>query len=189
MSRRLPQDQRRKLDAYYTPDGVASACLGAMLHRVGASDTMLEPSVGGGAFVRALRFQRPFAPIHGCDLNPGAEGLAACDTSSVGDFLDTSARYDWIIGNPPYAQAEAHVRHAIRLANKGVGFLLRLAFLEGRGRRSFWSELPASELHVLSRRPSFTDGGTDATAYAFFVWLCDGQRETPRVFWLDGGCT
>lgn len=77
---------------------------------------------------------------------------------------------DWIVGNPPFTGAEAHVRMALREASVGVAFLLRLAFLESAARIPFWREHPAADVHVLSRRPSFTGSGTDSAAYGWFVW-------------------
>ena len=44
--------ERDKLDRYYTPDNVARACTARLTIPDGA--TVLEPSVGGGAFVRAV---------------------------------------------------------------------------------------------------------------------------------------
>ena len=44
---------------------------------------------------------------------------------------------------------------------------------EGRARRSFWAEHPASKVVVLSGRPSFTGAGTDSCAYGFFIWTWD----------------
>ena len=46
---------RRALDAYYTPDDVALACVDALAPLVARGASICEPSVGGGAFVRALR--------------------------------------------------------------------------------------------------------------------------------------
>ena len=38
-------------------------------------------------------------------------------------------------------------------------------------RADFWRANPAKVVYVLSQRPSFTtDGGTDSTEYALFVW-------------------
>lgn len=185
MSRRLAYDQRIPLDAYYTPDAVAQACVGAVAHQIAPGDVVLEPSVGGGAFARALRQQKPGVVVHGCDVNPDAAGFASCHREILGDFLDVGARFSWIIGNPPYQGAEQHVRHALSVSSKGVAFLLRLAFLEGQSRRALWREHPASEVFVLSRRPSFTGGGTDATAYAFFVWRHAQEQQPCRLSWLD----
>jgi hypothetical protein len=48
--------------------------------------------------------------------------------------------------------------------------LLRLAFLEGQKRAPFWKAQPPYSVSVLAKRPSFTGGGTDSAAYAFFEW-------------------
>jgi len=175
-------------DAYYTPDDVAAACVEIVWHRV-LKARIIEPSAGGGAFLRALgRVGVWRSNTVAVDINPDADGLRLAGTSHVGDFLTMPQPKDcaplpvWVIGNPPYKHALEHVEHAMSLAfpergpTGGVGFLLRLAFLEGQGRASFWREHPATEVHVLTRRPSFTGGKTDSCAYAFFVWH-GGERQ------------
>ena len=169
---------RRALDAYYTPDDVALACIDALAPLVSRGATIVEPSVGGGAFVRALRGRGVGGAIHGVDVDPAAPGLALCRGATVADFRRTYPDADWIVGNPPYREAEEHVQHALHLARAGVAMLLRLGFLSGQGRYSrLWSgaAVPLHSVHVLAQRPSFTGGGTDASDYAFFVWV----RETP----------
>lgn len=161
---------RRPLDAYYTPDEVASQLVGTLGLGMRRGLEVLEPSVGGGAFVRALRSVDDRCSITGIDCDPSAAGLPICDETWVGDFATyQGGPFDLVVGNPPYRDAEAHVRHALTLAPT-VAFLLRLAFLESQSRYPLWRDHPASEVFVLSRRPSFTGGGTDATAYAFFIW-------------------
>lgn len=161
--------ERIALDAYYTPDEVARACVATLdlrgVHRV------LEPSVGGGAWVMAVAQAAPSADITGIDINPEAAGLDACAVSLRGDdFLSLALRrYDLVIGNPPFSDAQAHVEHALEVGHT-VAFLLRLAFLEGAKRREFWQAHPAARIGVLTSRPSFTGGGTDSAAYGFFVW-------------------
>ena len=54
--------------------------------------------------------------------------------------------------------------------NTEIIMLLRTAFLESKKRYEFWQKHPLSELYVLSKRPSFTGKGTDATSYSFMVW-------------------
>lgn len=171
--------ERDGLDRYYTPDSVARDLVGYLPPMRDAM--VLEPSVGGGSWVRALRgLAEPPAFIIGLDIDPGAPGLGICDVKKVGDFIGTARMegYDAVVGNPPYRVAEEHVRHALTLAPV-VAFLLRLAFLEGAGRAVFWREHPASRVVVLSRRPSFTGSGTDSCAYGFFVWdeAHDGPTE------------
>lgn len=182
------------LDAFYTPDEVASACvdtLGGALRGM----TVLEPHAGGGAFVRAA-MAAGADPVWAMDINPQAPALApgACPNRMCGDYLREAPigpdgawggpGPDWIIGNPPFNEAEAHVRRALGLARYGVGFLLRLAFLEEAKRRDFWREHRPSEVHVLVSRPSFTGGGTDSAAYGWFIWRL-GVTHEPILRWLD----
>jgi len=76
--------------------------------------------------------------------------------------------YDVVIGNPPYADAAAHIARAMD-CGRTVAFLLRLNFLGSQKRLDFWRRHPA-DVYVLSERPSFDGEGTDATEYAWFVW-------------------
>ena len=48
--------------------------------------------------------------------------------------------------------------------------LLRINFLGSKKRYNFWKKNPAAAIYVLTKRPSFTGKGTDATEYAWFVW-------------------
>jgi predicted RNA methylase len=86
------------------------------------------------------------------------------------DFLtyDPERSFDLAIMNPPYNRAQEFVERAMDCCTHVVA-LLRLAFLEGVKRRDFHQENP-SDVYVLSKRPSFTGGGTDATAYAWMHW-------------------
>lgn len=160
-------------DAYYTPDDVAARLVRVLVeHHLPPSPRVCEPSVGGGAFARALRAAcGPHTHLTGVDIRPDAEGLRLCDVAVAGDYLALDLpRVAWTIGNPPFTHAEAHVRHALSRSSRGVAFLLRLAFLESEKRAAFWAEHPASAVYVLSKRPSFVGGGTDSCAYALFVW-------------------
>ena len=181
---------RRDLDAYWTPLEVARMCLGA-LDLPTPPKVILEPSCGGGSFLRACRERWPSSTpwLIGVDVNPHATGLRLADAGYCMDWLEVRGfppgPPDLIIGNPPYCDAEAHVRNALEVVALGglVGMLLRLAFLEGQGRRSFWHLGQLRSVHVLSERPSFTGGGTDACAYGWFCWE-SGYRGDPRLGWL-----
>lgn len=176
---------RDKLDRYYTPDPLAEALVAVLGWCAPA--TVLEPSVGGGAFARAVRRQWPQAELTGVDLDAGAPGLDLVDRASVSDFLDTRGRWDLVVGNPPFALAESHVRHALTLAPV-VGVLLRLGFLASRRRVPFWHDHPATHLWVLARRPSFRGGRTDATDYGLFLWN-EGDCGPTTVSVLDWSAT
>lgn len=162
--------------------------------------------MGKGAFATAIsRMLKPERLI-GVDLRRYPElGTGDVHEFVESDFLqyEPEEYVDTIITNPPFSEAEAHVRHALKLLDPQSGvlaFLLRLNFLEGKERTAgFWKEHPPSRIYVLNRRPSFkktrrpkidkkTDQvvlskktgqplmvttGNDATAYGVFVWEMD----------------
>jgi hypothetical protein len=180
---------RRKNDAYYTPDDLAAKLVYLLSARMQTGCRVLEPSAGGGAFVRALLPYERVSTILAVDVDPDAPALylpvtdkhyrAACQ-----DFLDIPAIHPphWVIGNPPFEDAEKHVRHALLMAKHGVAFLLRLAFLESVKREAFWEEHPCSDIVVLNKRPCFTGNGkTDSCAYGFFIWNTKYQTQQGRT--------
>lgn len=200
---------QRPLGAYYTPDDVAQRCVSVIASDI-AGRPCLEPSSGGGSFMRAMILAG--ATVEGWDVDPSAptvlDGSAECHDfmgpARIGDLYRVRggvvcSRWDWIVGNPPYNEAQAHVERAICFADVGCAFLLRLAFLEGQLRSDFWAIRPPAEVHVLRQRPAFLErhddgqigplrkrdkdgalvlnrdgsvklAGTDSAAYAFFVW-------------------
>ncbi len=100
-----------------TPDYLVDLMVNRLFHdrRPSASDTLLDPGCGTGAFILGvLRWcdrEGVHPPeIHGVDLDP--EKLAAAKTLINGhgavhlierDFLLASeSRYEYVIGNPPY---------------------------------------------------------------------------------------
>jgi hypothetical protein len=116
------------------------------------------------------------------------------------DYLTTepaSQRFDLVAVNPPYRDAEAFVRRALcaSLNPSGVAvFLLRLGFLESRGRVPLFQDRPPAEVQVLTARPSFAHGKTDSTAYGLFFWLGDAADKLRRALgaptrlgWIDNG--
>lgn len=184
-SRTRSMSERKTLDQYYTPQPVADALVSWYLKRFPSDRRrrVLEPSFGRGAFVRALRARLPVTALHitGVDLDPAE--MASCNDTHIGDFLQFRSEqcFDLAIGNPPFSDAEAHIRHAMGMVapNGGhVAFLLRLAFMESAKRARFWSETRAREIVVLQQRPSFTGGGTDSAAYGFFVFERGYQGST-----------
>jgi hypothetical protein len=151
---------------------------------------VLEPHVGGGAFIEALVGLD--VDVTAGDIDPTAPGLEIGarghrGRSYVGDFLEHREKYDWVIGNPPYKGAIDQITHALTLAPR-VAFLLRLAFLESRSRAPFWEAHPPAFVWVLTTRPSFLSsttgkGRTDQYAYAWFFWDAI-DTGAPRLGWL-----
>jgi len=101
-------------------------------------------------------------------------------------------KWDWIVGNPPYKDAESHCRRALELSHN-VAFLLRLGFLSSKKRIPFFKEHPPSAVFVIQGRPNFREGrinektgkpyGTDNSDYAFIVWG-GWPNESPTLQWV-----
>ena len=170
---------RHRLDQYATPQSALDSIFPVFfsLYRGGA---LLEPSCGAGNVIDYLSRAMPEAgPWLGVEVDKRfAEGWdeLAGDQRIIDDFLTVdfgAKRWAFVVGNPPYKEAEAFVRKCFELLEEETGrllFLLRLNFLGSQKRRQLFADLPLAHVFVLSKRPSFTNGGTDATEYAWFLW-------------------
>lgn len=178
MSRAKPIAERNALDFYATPQALADAICRHLSSRCGWC--VVEPSAGHGPFVRAARKEfGPDVEIVAIDVSPDRLpelSEAGADAVLVSDWLQITAlpsEYPTLIlGNPPFREAEEHIRHALDLMRPGdsLAFLLRLNLLGSRGRVALWESTPLAEVVPLVPRPSFTGGGSDATEYGLFVW-------------------
>jgi hypothetical protein len=152
-------------DFFPTPPAVTRA----FIEEVPLPDGLwCEPCVGDGHIIKAVGPREGWATY---DIRDVERPELSDHHESAYDFLehDESLRFDVIITNPPFYLAEEIVRKALSCATH-VAMLLRLAFLETRKREAFHAEHP-SDVHVLSRRPSFmANGATDSSAYAWFHW-------------------
>lgn len=176
---------RADRDYYRTPDWAAKACVGTLRRDgwLGRETTFMDPCAGDGVFGDAILAYDSQIFLMEIDIEPLGHSVVQ-DDFLVGDIARWG-KIDWVIGNPPYVHAEAFVRRAWEVADKGVAFLLRLGFLAGQGRsRALYPTIGVPDLYVLPRRPSFTpDGKTDAADYAWFVW--PKNRETDELPLLE----
>lgn len=85
------------------------------------------------------------------------------------DFFDHHDTTDLILTNPPFSLAKEFIDHSLAISKTCI-MLLRINYLGSVGRHPWWKENTPTALHVLSKRPSFTGKGTDATDYAWYVW-------------------
>ena len=171
--------ERNQLDAYYTPQELANAIVDRLPIQEGHE--CLEPHVGSAAFYRALIPRAKF--VDACDLNSEVTRPLKYNKYDgytwTGDFLEfnnSGQQYDWIVGNPPYSDAQAHVEKALSLLkdNGNLVFLLRLNFLGSKKRHEWWKDHknnPLYKVTIITPRPSFTGGGTDSCEYAVFWWV------------------
>lgn len=189
--------ERRPFDAYYTPDHVARACVAWLLEEGllprKSSTRILEGHAGGQAWVRALQDLAIPGVIDTVDLDPAVAeqhpGTRTADFLELGDET-----WDIIVGNPPFADAEAHVRHALTLLTRGgiLAWILRRDWV-GAARTALLTtglapieEVVLVEQHPVradeGRRISFTaDGATDTREYSMFVWRGGSYREHWRT--------
>lgn len=85
------------------------------------------------------------------------------------DFFDWNGSVDLILTNPPFSLAKEFIDHSLPRCKVCI-MLLRINYLGSISRHPWWKDNTPTALYVLSKRPSFTGKGTDATDYAWFVW-------------------
>lgn len=178
--------ERKAHDFYATP----ISCIENFIDNYGGviSGKVLEPSAGNGNVIKVLRDKDIKADITSIEIRKEELDCLSeiSDTVIIGDFLnelDHNEKYDFIIGNPPYTYAKEFTEKCLSLLKDDgkLIFLLRTAFLESKSRYDFWQNNPLSGLYVLSKRPSFTGKGTDATSYSWFVWDKSTNKQEIKV--------
>ena len=170
---------RTRLDDYPTP-AAPLASLRDPLRRIYTGGPILEPSAGAGRLVRFALDELDADDVWACEINGRYRAelaeLVGADRLHVGDFLAWDGpehrRFRLVLGNPPFAEAEAFARRALELVDPCgiVCLLLRLNFLGAQRRREWHRSSGLRYVWTLSARPSFTGNGTDRTEYAWFVW-------------------
>lgn len=108
------------------------------------------------------------------------------------DFLRYTCRHNGdIVTNPPFRYALEFVQKALELIPVGrkVCMFLRIQFLEGKARRSFFDEYPPQTVYVFTSRIKCTMNGNfeatkgSAALYAWFVWEKGWTGDT-KVRWI-----
>ena len=129
--------------------------------------TALEPCKGDGRVVSFLESKK--MKVDWCEIQEDK------------DFFDHDGEYDLIFTNPPFSIAAEFIQHALGMSTTVV-MLLRINFLGSQKRYDFWNQFPPDGMFILSKRPSFTGKGTDATDYAWFVW--SDVKELQGFHWI-----
>jgi hypothetical protein len=191
---RLPQDE------YQTPIWVINKLF--RNYSFGVKDVFLEPCVGKGNILLTVMAEMPTLHHYvGIDINN--KFLDECEKRIPPSF---SGRYkprndnflffdsegweinfhqipppDLIITNPPYKLMDngEFLTIALKLLaeNGECAFLLRLNWLGSQERQSLIQSLPFKKLLILSKCPSFTGKGADATEYAWMIFQKEFQGE------------
>ena len=144
---------------------------------------VLEPSAGGGAFVKAAR-QTWKVNVISVETRPGAaaelEKLRAGNVYQM-DFLEFLKHCPLqdrtlVVGNPPYSLAQEHIMGCLDYLTPGdsVAFLLKVGFLGTKERANLlWKVGQCRYLVPILGRPSFIKGDhacSDVNEYALFIW-------------------
>ena len=156
-------------DNYATPPWVTQLLLPYLALQLGTR--VLDPCCSEGAILRTLPTG---VQGIGIELDAGRAATARAAGFSV-TARDALAPEPWptadvVITNPPYRLALQFVQRALAETGMGtVAMLLRLNWLGSQARADFHRQHP-SDVCVLSKRPSFVNGRTDATEYSWLLW-------------------
>ena len=169
---------RDALDRYYTPQALADAVVTSLARDLGdiSYGSCLEPHSGKGAFVRALRAHGA-ARVVTCDVDPEAV-RGDFHHEQLFETVETVERFDLIVGNPPFGDAERQIEKALSLLTPTgtLAFLLPLQFWGSMGRAEWWKGRKPSSVKVVRPRPSFTGDGSDFREIALWTWYAEDLR-------------
>lgn len=136
----------KELGQYPTPVWVAEALVERHFSRLDASDLVIEPSCGPGAFLQALPAH---VPALGVEIDVAMAELARQHTGRqiiLGDFRTVSLQVQptLILGNPPFnlKLVDAFLERAFALLPSGgrVGFILPAFAFQTAGRVARYAE-------------------------------------------------
>ncbi len=171
-------NERHTSDFYKTPSWTTQLILPHLPIKKGITK-ILEPAGGDGGVVdELLKYGCLPHQITGVEIDYGLSNELDGKCNKIhADFLkldpikDNLANQDIVITNPPYRLAKEFITHSMNFIHEDgiVVMLLRLNFLGSQKRKQFWRENGA-DIKVLSRRPSFKKGGSDATEYGWFFF-------------------
>lgn len=164
--------------------------------------TIWEPACGEGHLSkRMIELGKQVISTDLIDRNYGEGGV---------DFLTTEyCRGDNIITNPPYAQAQEFIEHALEILPKGgkIAMFLKLTFLESEERIKLFEKNPPNIVYVFSKRILCGINGdfyqrdsegnikkkkngepkkkSSASCYAWFVWDTSKPAERTYIDWVN----
>ncbi len=162
------RSKRRENDLYPSPVWTLKLLLNRL--KLDPKDTFLDPAAGDFTLYDLVALESK----KWAELSKGVDYL--------NNSLDLTA--DVIATNPPFLLFERFVETAMNrdLSRRGtLCLLLRLNALGSHMRKEFWERYPITHLLTLTPRPSFTDGGTDSSEYAWFIWDYGNRYTGPAI--------
>lgn len=176
----IPDAENRQIDDFYPTPPEATKKLLAVEKFDGP---IWECACGDGAISKVL-IEHGYEVIS-TDLVDRGYGESRIDF-----MMEWKARAPNIITNPPFKFAKEFVDKALCLSKKKVAILARLAWLEGKSRKSMFQSSPLSRVWVFSERvpmlrngDEMMAGGGGMIAFAWYVWNHDYDGP-PRIGWI-----
>ena len=176
-------DGERQSDDYYATEPKAAELL---LEQETFSPVIWECACGQGHLAKV--FEQHGYEVISTDLVYRGYG----DPEPLDFLKETLDDFDGdIITNPPYKYALDFVQKALESIKPGrkVAMFLKLQFLEGKQRKSFFQKTPPRTVYVSSSRlicamnGDFQSITSSAVAYAWFVWE-KGFTGDPVIKWI-----
>lgn len=177
--------ERQNLDLYQTPYSSIDRFLEE--YGFGEDEILYDPCAGGCNIIQRTKLHSPDNKWIATEIDPKHEdALQKAEVPYlIKDFLQITdedikqltngKRVNTIFTNPPYSLAMEFIQKSLKIADTVI-MLLRVNFLGSIKRNKFLRQHTPS-IYVLPNRPSFINGKTDATDYAWFVW--------DNRFWMD----
>ena len=176
-------EEREPHDFYATDP----AALDYLIDQGGAviAHRVWEPACGMGHLSKKLEARGHF--VKSTDLIDRGYGQSGVD------FFTCQEKFDGdIVTNPPYGLAQEFVEHSLDLIPEGnsVWMFLKLSFLEGKKRRSFFDSGVLKTVYVCSGRIICAKGGdfskikSSAVAYAWFEFQKKYSGD-PVIKWIN----
>jgi hypothetical protein len=177
---------RDKHDFYVEPEWVSRR-----LFEVESFESVWDPSCGSGRIVQSARLHG--IPALGTDIVRRSKYCS----KAVDFFTIRHVARRSIVSNPPFAVAEAWVRHALGLVDRVDGklaLLLPSNWIQGNARSRWLSKTPLVRVYFICPRPSMPPGylalskappRNGTTDYGWFVWDTGRKRRRkPEIDWI-----
>lgn len=163
---------RQGNDYYPTPPTVSRALIAAereaMIAACDGIDPVWEPCGRGGAIAAEL----------------AAAGFMTIATDLIADPVHRVTAQDLllcrhplapvVVTNPPFALAEAMIRHLLGdLGCRYVALLLKSTFWHAQARTGLWRQHPPQRIWALNWRPDFLEKGAPTMEVIWCVWDAD----------------
>ena len=112
------------------------------------------------------------------------------------DFLtyDFDRKFDNIITNPPFSLAREFVEKGLELSNDKLILLLKIQFLESKGRKEFLQSTPLKYVYIFSERQNTLRDGLELNPLTGKKWSTTlmmtwciwehGYKGEPIIRWL-----